>query len=101
MSRVLIVAVSDSEYDCTECGKHIARGQNVCYDSNDYRFVKHENCSEFSAGQLSREKIVLPWTCPHCNQVEAGSRSELIKYFGLRKMSDGTVRNQSWCRECR
>ena len=46
MSQVLIVAVSDSEYDCTECGKHIARGQNVCYDSNDYRFVAHSECVE-------------------------------------------------------
>ena len=46
MSRLLIVAVSDSECDCTECGKRIARGQNVCYDSNDYRFVAHSDCVE-------------------------------------------------------
>ena len=46
MSRLLIVAVSDSECDCTECGKKIARGQNVCYDSNDYRFAAHSECME-------------------------------------------------------
>lgn len=97
----LLLAVSDSECNCTECGKHIACGQNVCYDSNDYRFVKHENCFKFFTEQNSKEKIILPWTCTHCSQVKAGSRSELIKNFGLRKMSDGTVRNQSWCRECR
>jgi len=97
----LLLAVSDAECECTECGKKIARGQSVCFDSNDYRFVRHENCSGFFTARITKEKIILPWTCPHCSQSNAETKSELIKNFGLRKMSDGTIRNQSWCRECR
>lgn len=36
--------------------------------------------------------------CPHCG------KEKPISEFGFRKMEkgdDGTVRNQSWCKECR
>ena len=33
--------------------------------------------------------------CPKCKQEKP------LDKFGFRKMSDGTIRNQSWCRECR
>ena len=46
-------------------------------------------------------KIILPWRCPNCNKTRVNTRAELEKNFGLRKMGDGTVRNQSWCRRCR
>ena len=49
----------------------------------------------------SNFKVILPWTCPHCDKTKAITHSELIENFGLRKMSDGTIRNQSWCRICR
>ena len=46
-------------------------------------------------------KIILPWSCPNCNGITANTRAELIENFGLRKMEDGTIRNQSWCKGCR
>jgi hypothetical protein len=47
-------------------------------------------------------RIILPWKCPNCKRNSASTISELIKNFGLRTMGkNGTVRNQSWCRECR
>jgi len=49
----------------------------------------------------NNSKIVLPWVCPHCKNTKAIIFSELIEKFGLRKMSNGTIRNQSWCRSCR
>lgn len=33
--------------------------------------------------------------CPNCGQKKGFS------LFGWRKMSNGTVRNQSWCKKCR
>lgn len=33
--------------------------------------------------------------CPNCNQ------EKHLDEFGFRQMSDGTIRNQSWCSECR
>lgn len=33
--------------------------------------------------------------CPHCGQEKP------LSDFGYRAMGDGTVRNQSWCIECR
>ena len=46
-------------------------------------------------------KIILPWICPNCNKTRVDTQAELEEKFGLRKMEDGTVRNQSWCRRCR
>ncbi len=34
-------------------------------------------------------------TCPHCGETKPAED------FGFRRMGDGTVRNQSWCRACR
>ena len=33
--------------------------------------------------------------CPKCGEEKP------ISDFGFRKMGNGTVRNQSWCKECR
>ena len=49
----------------------------------------------------SNFKVTLPWTCPNCEKTNAITQPELVENFGLRKMSDGTIRNQSWCRRCR
>ena len=46
-------------------------------------------------------KIQLPHTCPKCKNVTAITYQELEEKFGLRNMGDNTVRNQSWCRDCR
>ena len=39
-------------------------------------------------------------SCPNCSKV-AGSHNEIICDFGLRNMGNGTIRVQSWCKECR
>lgn len=41
-----------------------------------------------------------PISCPHCF-VTAMGLDEIVKDFGLRNMVDGTIRVQSWCRNCR
>ena len=46
-------------------------------------------------------KIILPCKCPHCNKTRANTREELEEKFGVRRMLDGIVRNQSWCKRCR
>ena len=33
--------------------------------------------------------------CPHCD------KEKPISDFGFRNMGDGTIRNQSWCKDCR
>ena len=33
--------------------------------------------------------------CPKCNTIKPATA------FGLRKMRDGTIRNQAWCKSCR
>jgi hypothetical protein len=38
--------------------------------------------------------------CPHCSKTATGLDS-IIKNFGLRNMSDGVTRVQSWCKDCR
>lgn len=39
-------------------------------------------------------------SCPNCTKT-ATSYDEIIRNFGLRNMGDGTIRVQSWCKECR
>jgi hypothetical protein len=39
-------------------------------------------------------------TCPNCTKM-AVSYDEILCDFGLRNMGDGTIRVQSWCKECR
>jgi len=38
--------------------------------------------------------------CPHCFKTAVGLDS-ILKDFGLRNMSDGVTRVQSWCKDCR
>ncbi|MBO7149336.1 MAG: hypothetical protein J6V71_00420 [Clostridia bacterium] len=33
--------------------------------------------------------------CPHCGEEKP------ISEFGFRNMGNGTIRNQSWCKDCR
>ena len=49
----------------------------------------------------SKIKIVLPWKCPCCKEVNAITETELVKNFGLRNMGNNIIRNQSWCKKCR
>ena len=49
----------------------------------------------------SKLKIILPWTCPNCKTVTVKTLPMLLQKFGLRKMKNNTIRNQSWCRKCR
>jgi len=39
-------------------------------------------------------------SCPHCN-ASANGIDQVLEYFGLRNMGDGTIRVQSWCKKCR
>tara|TARA_B110000438_G_scaffold227442_1_gene221872 strand:- start:175 stop:360 length:186 start_codon:yes stop_codon:yes gene_type:complete len=38
--------------------------------------------------------------CPHCTQIAEGADS-IIRNFGLRRMGNGALRVQSWCKSCR
>jgi hypothetical protein len=44
--------------------------------------------SGYDEGELTR-------VCPHCGEEKPMSE------FGLRDMGNGTIRNQSWCKDCR
>ena len=39
-------------------------------------------------------------SCPHCEKTALGIDS-IVRDFGLRNMSDGVTRVQSWCKDCR
>ncbi|PJC50949.1 MAG: hypothetical protein CO032_02135 [Nitrosopumilales archaeon CG_4_9_14_0_2_um_filter_34_16] len=41
-----------------------------------------------------------PTTCPNCKLGASGIKN-ILTNFGLRNMGDGSVRVQSWCRNCR
>jgi len=63
------------------------------------RRIIYQNTGIFYSS--SKFKIMLPWVCPHCKMIHANNMPELLKNFGLRKMKNNTIRNQSWCRVCR
>jgi len=48
------------------------------------------------------EKFIIkdPTACPNCQKTAMGYDS-IVQNFGLRSMSDGIIRVQSWCKECR
>jgi len=50
---------------------------------------------------MATGKITLPHTCPNCNNVTATTYQELEEKFGFRNMDKKSMRNQSWCIECR
>ena len=50
---------------------------------------------------MASGKITLPHTCPKCNITKATTYQELETKFGFRNMGDNSMRNQSWCRDCR
>jgi hypothetical protein len=68
-------------------------------NADELRESFYQVCSRTAPKRLFR--IELPWICPHCRQTIAESEDELVEEFGMRKMSNGTIRNQSWCRRCR
>ncbi len=45
-----------------------------------------------SSGYNGREPTRI---CPHCD------KEKPLSDFGYRKMKNGQVRNQSWCKDCR
>ncbi len=49
---------------------------------------------------MAQGKITLPHICPQCGK-KAETYQELEKRFGFRNMNGNSMRNQSWCRECR
>ena len=76
--------------------KHNIKTENMNPDQlreSIYQTGITENSSKF--------RMQLPWICPNCNQTKANSQAELIENFGMRKMGNGVIRNQSWCRRCR
>ncbi len=57
--------------------------------------------NSFLENQMTGNIIIKdPTSCPHCF-VTAMGFDEIVKDFGLRNMDDGTIRIQSWCRNCR
>ncbi len=50
---------------------------------------------------MATGKITLPHKCPKCEITEAKTYQELDEKFGFRNMDETSMRNQSWCRECR
>ena len=50
---------------------------------------------------MATGKITLPHKCPKCKATEATTYQELDDKFGFRNMNKDSMRNQSWCRECR
>ena len=49
---------------------------------------------------MAQGKISLPHKCPKCGK-QAATYQDLDKKFGFRNMDTNSMRNQSWCRECR
>jgi len=49
---------------------------------------------------MATGKITLPHKCPKCGK-EAKIYQELDEKFGFRNMDKDSMRNQSWCRDCR
>ena len=41
-----------------------------------------------------------PTDCPNCGKIAEG-QLHIETEFGFRNMGDGTIRVQSWCKECR
>ncbi|MCH8915830.1 MAG: hypothetical protein IIA82_08325 [Thaumarchaeota archaeon] len=61
----------------------------------------HLTSSPFVANQFPGVWLIdIPHTCPNCGLV-AEDIIQIFLKFGLRNMGDGTVRQQSWCYECR
>ena len=55
-----------------------------------------------SCSKIEDKNYNLPKECPqkNCTTI-ASSLSEIEDKFGCRKMEDGKIIPQSWCRECR
>ncbi|MDQ7083629.1 MAG: hypothetical protein Q9M36_01270 [Sulfurovum sp.] len=49
---------------------------------------------------MATSKITLPHKCPQCGK-EAITYQEVDEKFGFRNMDKESMRNQSWCRDCR
>jgi len=55
-----------------------------------------------SCNEIKDINYQLPKECPQKNcTITANSLVEIEKKFGCRKMKDGKIIPQSWCRECR
>jgi len=68
---------------------------------NNSKFHKLSNELNFDLSQFTGEFILHdPTSCPNCG-LDAKGLDDIISNFGLRNMDDGSVRVQSWCRNCR
>lgn len=90
------------------------RKQNINYSvyrvTNEHLQFEIENNVElqqlcqsfgFDITQFSGIFVVAdPTNCPNCG-LAAGGLTDILTDFGLRNMSNGIVRVQSWCRNCR
>src|SRR5271167_1943579 len=54
--------------------------------------TKRRRCSIYDA---QGNEVFITLVCLKCHQIRP------LAQFGLRKMTDGAIRNQPWCRACR
>lgn len=62
-----------------------------------YKRQKHsENIRGDRLNRISYDQT----SCPNCGKI-AEDQMSIETQFGFRNMGDGTIRVQSWCKECR
>ena len=94
--------------------KNKLKKQNIPFDeyrvTDEYLEFQIENNPKFHkfGGKLNLDVskfvgifiIQDPTDCPNCGLIASGL-DDITVNFGLRNMDDGSVRVQSWCRNCR
>ena len=73
------------------------------FKNEESAFLIPDTLSRIMGDQIqhgAKYHIAVPATCPHCENV-AWTLDEVVAVFGLRKMNDDSIRNQSWCKDCR
>jgi len=68
---------------------------------NNPKLQEFSDESNFDLSQFTGDFVIQdPTNCPNCGLTALGF-DKIMSKFGLRNMCDGTVRVQSWCRNCR
>lgn len=94
--------------------KHKLKKQNIPFDEyritdehlefqiqNNPKLNNYNTKLDFDISQFTGTFTINdPTCCPNCS-LSANGLNEILINFGLRNMSDGSVRVQSWCRNCR
>ncbi|AFS80041.1 hypothetical protein NKOR_00615 [Candidatus Nitrosopumilus koreensis AR1] len=94
--------------------KNQLRKENICYSiyrvTNQHLEFQIQNNPQlqqlcqylgFDISQYAGVFVIQdPTSCPNCGLGGEGLQ-EILSKFGLRNMGNGTVRVQSWCRNCR